>query len=55
MGKICLYLASNERVYIGQFDLFLLINYWSIPEDQLETITKSIHQGISYETAGSPN
>ena len=33
--------------YIGQLDLLPLINYRDIPEDQIETITKLIHQSMA--------
>ena len=46
MGQFALYLASNARSYIGQLDLLLLINYWAIPEDQIGTIVKPLHQII---------
>ena len=43
MGQFTLYLASNAS-YVGQPDLLLLITYWAIPEDQIETIAKLIHK-----------
>ena len=47
MGQFALYLALNARCYIGQLDLLLLINYKAIPENQIETILKPIHQSIA--------
>ena len=36
-----------QWIYIGQLDLFLVFYYWPNPKDNIETITKPIHQGIS--------
>ena len=46
MGQFSLYLASYVMSYIGQIDLLPLINYRAIPEDQIETKEKPIHQCI---------
>ena len=34
--------------YVGQLDLLPFINYWAIPEDQIETIAKPLHQIIEW-------
>ena len=47
-GSICpIFGIKHKESFVDQLDLLLLITYWAISGDRIETITKPIHQSIA--------